>query len=489
MENIEHILNDPDYDVKQLQAWHGGFNPPPISWERRTKYLERNFIERMMTFIFSLEDNVPAADTANALFLADDNPEVAAKAWVPELIDDIVARNWWKKHVKSELADCEADAKPWWELYAGTDSHFLRGCVHPHTRMDETDSEFHKARENKSVDLAAAKLKQGARANKRKEQKRIDASWDVAQYWGEVPEIPEDEPEPDLIPVPDTLPVTARLPGPVDVTEPTPAQAQAQARPTKSRARPVDNPRRIKVKPRIFLREACHLDMTQVAELYNHHVHNSIHVADRQELSVDDMRARMETAKDCSFPFLVAIDKHARANSYGDINDDVNGRKNHAGRSRGAGNSRSRQHPSWEKVIGFAFADDYHSSESMYRFTAEFEVYVHPDYRRQKVGNCLMDRINYLMDVGWELRGGYKFTSGGPRFEPGGSHRIDAIIVHLPFDARDEETKAWMFGWLKKYGYEMKGHLPGVGVKMGRFVDLAIFWKKTGYGLNPATCG
>ena len=500
MVNVEPIaFDDPDYDVKQLMDWEGGWIPAPIEWEDRTGYLERNFKERMHNYIKALEE-VSMIDISAPLFLATNNTEIATRSWIPILIDNITPKSWWAKHLKTSVTEIEPNAKPWWELYAKPDSDFLKGWYHHETKLNPEDPQFELAKQDEGSDLAFRKVKGelGERLRMRKNScvLSIDNNEKDQQNYDNDNKTKVNNSRPKV-----TYEITKAV-----------------------HYVPQNAPKRIKPKSNIFLREALQFDVTQITDIYNHHVNNSIHVAERHELSVEEMRTRMNELTANEFPFLVAVDRFARSN----VNP--NSTANTAHNNNRQHRRQSRTHPSMEKIIGFAFADDYHSSESMYRYTCEFEIYVHADYYRQRIGSCLMDKMTSLMDAEYSTRGGYAFHDRGNRgagrglpYELRGSRRVGTVICHVPYasdelkkkrrasksknkeksrgerddkltfdDGNDDDNEVekgrstWLFAWLGKFGYEKVGDLPEVGVKMGQFVNLAIFHRKTGFPLEPA---
>ena len=578
MVNVDPInFDDPDYDVKQLMDWEGGWIPAPIEWEDRAGYLERNFKERMQNFIKGLEE-VSAIDTRAPFFWAPDNTEIATRSWVPSLIDNITAKSWWDKHLKSALVEIDPNAKPWWELYVKPGSEYLKTWHPPHAELDPADPQYENAKKDEGSDKAYLKVK--GDLGERLRQRQNSNSYIVNNLNDNI--IASNDKRLDSI-----------------------NDTRAQGGKKKNRNRPKvsygitkdfqlvpqNAPKSIRLKSNIFLREALELDTSQITEIYNYHVANSIHVAEREALSEAEMRTRLLDTQANQLPFLVAVDRFARSNV--NNSSSKNKMKNGDSDAQQRRPERTSDHPSMEKIVGFAFADDIHSSKSMYHFTCEFEVFVDVDYQRQRIGSCLLDKMTSLVDVGYMTRGGYAFQNPGswPRLDPGGMRRVNVMVANVPYameevalrervekaenmrkrekrEKREKQEEAdaglsggiaaggdvgggiggdtgavgtsfnkdkdtsksrnkgkgkdkgsgqdvieggnngdvenpaaataataalaaarstWLFAWLEEFGYEKVGDLPEVGVKLDKFVNLAIFHRKTSFRLNPTT--
>ncbi|KAL0259364.1 hypothetical protein SLS55_005100 [Diplodia seriata] len=217
-----------------------------------------------------------------------------------------------------------------------------------------------------------------------------------------------------------------------------------------------------KIKPRIslYVRVALAADAQQIAGIYNHYVQNSIKSAEVVPLSVPDLARRIADETGSSMPWLVACQK---------------GRKSGRGYTNGTD----------ALILGFACASDYLSRQSMYAYTAEAEVFVHPNYHRHMIGSCLMDRLLYILDTCYDAKKGYQFTATGPFADHGGARVIGSVIMNVPFDKKDPEDLEGIAKFLGNFNFKKEAELPNIGVKKHMHVSLATFRYYTGTIINP----
>lgn len=222
----------------------------------------------------------------------------------------------------------------------------------------------------------------------------------------------------------------------------------------------------------VYLWVAKPADDRQMADIYNHYVTHTIQAAEMRPIPTAVMAGRRDAANANNFRCIVAVEK-------------TNGWHN-AGRCGG---------PSLlsmdEKIVGYAMADNFTTNNSMYRYSAEMEIFVHPYYRRKGIGSALLDRMVFLLDpehkisvrAEWREREVEMVVAGGIRI-------IQNISVPIPYAAgkQDErERMQWMITWLKSFGFDKKGEYEGMGVKLGNSVNLALFQKRTGASVDPCT--
>ncbi|KAK5012890.1 hypothetical protein LTR39_003925 [Cryomyces antarcticus] len=217
------------------------------------------------------------------------------------------------------------------------------------------------------------------------------------------------------------------------------------------------NPHQPKVN--IYLRPAFPGDMQQIKSIYNHHVQFTVFCPEGRPRTTHQMLERFQDIAENKLPFLVAVE-------------------------RGGGN-RIRTLQQVDKVVGFAYADDYNDINGMYRYAAELEVFTHPEYFMKGVAKCLMDKMMYLLDPDYVERGGYPFLGDGLHLGSGGGRVIGTVICHVPYDAEDSSRISWVAKWLGQWRFEKICDIPNLGIKLNRHVNLAIFHKKTGARIDP----
>ncbi|OCK81599.1 hypothetical protein K432DRAFT_403665 [Lepidopterella palustris CBS 459.81] len=202
----------------------------------------------------------------------------------------------------------------------------------------------------------------------------------------------------------------------------------------------------------IFLRPVYPADLQQITDLYNHYVRNTINSPECKPCTRQSLISRLtDIVEHNNLPYIVAIDK-----------------------SKGFGTSQSYLKHLPDKIVGFAHADDYHSSGSMYRFTVELEMFVHPNYCNKGIGSCLMDKMLDIMDIGYQPRGGYDWVKNDT-FQAKGARIVKSVNFTVPYDARDETEITWNAKFLRSFGFKKAGNLHRVGFKLEKMLDLAIF--------------
>ncbi|KAH6849700.1 hypothetical protein B0I37DRAFT_427362 [Chaetomium sp. MPI-CAGE-AT-0009] len=142
--------------------------------------------------------------------------------------------------------------------------------------------------------------------------------------------------------------------------------------------------------PRIpsFLRPAEKYDMEAVRAIYNWEVEHGLQAPDSQPLTVDEFEKILDTTQQLGMPFLVAVRGSARNLGLTGCNTSF---------------SVFKQMPFNEEdmrgeVLGFAFLSVWQhglggSALGSSRATAKINVFVHPHYRRKKIGFSLLDML------------------------------------------------------------------------------------------------
>ncbi|KAK5122593.1 hypothetical protein LTR85_003856 [Meristemomyces frigidus] len=229
---------------------------------------------------------------------------------------------------------------------------------------------------------------------------------------------------------------------------------------------PVTNRERIKPGVNLYVRSARPADMVQLRDIYNHYVEFTCCTPEAERRTTSDMNQRYNDILSNRLPFLVACERGGKVP-----------------------NRRKKRNPEGDliipdKVVGFAFADDYNDMTGMYRFTAEVEVYTSKHHYMKGIAKCLMDKLTALLDPEYVERGG--FDVQGEELEGVGPSRvIKNIIANVSYDTpeRLEWKSRWLTSWL---AFEHKGNLEDIGNKLGKSVSLAVFLRKTGATVDAA---
>jgi GNAT superfamily N-acetyltransferase len=135
------------------------------------------------------------------------------------------------------------------------------------------------------------------------------------------------------------------------------------------------------------------------------------------------------------------------------------------------------------KIVGFTSLDDYVDQSSMYRYTFELELYVHPGFVRQKIGSCLLDRLLEMVNTSYNARGGYEWINDGNYLKTGPSRVIKTIMLTVMKENGD--TGEGDYDFLKRFKFIRTGHIPSIGYKMGKVVDNILYRHTTSEPINP----
>ena len=222
-------------------------------------------------------------------------------------------------------------------------------------------------------------------------------------------------------------------------------------------------------KANIYIRPVLPSDLKQIADIYNHYVEHTIHAEELERTDENDWLNRLQNANQESFAFLVAVAKSAKASRGRDLRDRGSSRVDTGNGRRRNGNQR-RSGPLHETVLGFAYAEDFAGRNTIYRYTAEIRLYVHPDNYRLGVGKTLMDRMIPSLDQGYISRGATDFVAKFKNhYEVGGKREIRKVIAHICYRTGEEKEFEWKKKWLEEnWEFDHVGTMRNVGVKAGR---------------------
>ncbi len=215
-------------------------------------------------------------------------------------------------------------------------------------------------------------------------------------------------------------------------------QAREQALAEAAALRP---PNVYKPKVNIYIRPAEAKDLAQICDIHNYYVRTSAVTGERVELNEYEWRTRFDNCEEEHFPFLVAI-----LPCYGRMD---------------------RQQGRREKVVGFTYAEDFVSEQTVWGHTCELQLFVHQRYLRKGIGKNLMDCILRGIDPNYQAKRAvqFDFTPGqSDRYEGGGERVISNVIFALPYTAEEDEHAQWVGQWLyQEFKFELQGLLIGIG--------------------------
>lgn len=220
-------------------------------------------------------------------------------------------------------------------------------------------------------------------------------------------------------------------------------------------------------KANIYIRPAQNSDLRQIADIYNHYVKHTIHTCELDATDENEWRDRLTSIDEEKLAFLVAVSKSSK----GQRGHEGPTRGGRHGRGRGAGGNQNRPHVKFhENVLGFAFAEDYAGLNTIYQFTAELQLFVHPEHYRVGIGKTLMDRMIPSLDPMYMSRGGTDFIADNRiMYEVGGKRDIRKVIINIGYHTGEDKDFKWQKNWLQEnWEFEHVGTLSNIGVKFDR---------------------
>ncbi|KAF2026217.1 hypothetical protein EK21DRAFT_74592 [Setomelanomma holmii] len=210
---------------------------------------------------------------------------------------------------------------------------------------------------------------------------------------------------------------------------------------------PPQEDRRIVPKSNVYFRPVQPADVYGIAVIYNHYVEATIHANEFEGRTEEHIRNRIDDIIESGLPYLVAV---ARGNQ-----------------PKGPTGFVS------EKIVGYASLDDWADKSSMYRYTFELQLYVHPGYVSQNIASCLLDRLLEMANTGYNARGGYDYRNGSEYLKTGPSRVIKTIVLQVHEENGQKVNDTSKF--LKQFNFSCAGHIAHMGFKLGKIVDLFLY--------------
>lgn len=196
--------------------------------------------------------------------------------------------------------------------------------------------------------------------------------------------------------------------------------------------------------PRVasFLRPAEQSDIEAIRHIYNWEVQHGMQALDSQALTVEQFNQILKTTKELGLPFLVAVRGSARGDKAPTRGHIVQ--------------SPFQQVPfkpsdKLGEVLGFAYLSVWKpglagSATGSSRGTAQAHVFVHPDYRRKKIGFSLLDMLLTTVSGCFSSETAYDFvdTQNDPVYNrsKASSRTRQTHKVYLGYRVRHKRTPA-----------------------------------------------
>jgi GNAT superfamily N-acetyltransferase len=205
----------------------------------------------------------------------------------------------------------------------------------------------------------------------------------------------------------------------------------------------------------------CHLrparkeDMEDVRAIYNWEVANGIQALDVEPLSLADFEGILKKTEEAKMPFIVAVS--------GAYQSQWSSSQNHIASATQDGTG---------KILAFGFLTLRQpglagSFTGTGRASAKAHVFVHPEYRRKRLGHVCLDKILSTVSTRYSTKGGYEFVNldDNPTYKYPWQHDRKFYLVSIEFMVPrkqeygqgkfvpDETELKWFEGFLKRYKF------------------------------------
>ena len=206
----------------------------------------------------------------------------------------------------------------------------------------------------------------------------------------------------------------------------------------------------IEPKANMYLRPAEPGDMRQCTQIYNQWAVDTSFTVANEPVDTAYCTECYNGSQAEKLPFIVAVhmgDKPCRSLK------DVKRRKG-------------------ETIVGFSVATQYGSDNSVYRYSAELELYVHREHLRQGIGRTMLDRMLATICQGYYLIELAPFLLSKEHrrvdWSGGSMSAIHTVTINLLHSAEeDKENIEWKKKWLLggRNMFEFVGTIPKIGYK------------------------
>ncbi|CAE7030388.1 hypothetical protein CFE70_004141 [Pyrenophora teres f. teres 0-1] len=443
VETKSNSNGDPDYDIKKLLDWNGDWLPAPESWSARKGHEDRHFGQHIEQWM-----NNHSPECIKPIYFP--QPTFNGHAKTTRISD--------KNHTEYVLDEgqvCKELAPHYWlEARVGDETlrdAWKRICASDLEPIDEGDLAEHLPWWERYEDIVYT-------------------------------EDGQENPSPFINPleVPEARIDFADSSHPVEEWQLASAEAKLQARkrrmddkqrkmlarrnrpaPATAQLAPPMEDRRLRPKTNMYIRPVQPADVRGITEIYNWYVENSIHAIEFDGRTEAQMGQRISDITSAGLPYLVAIDRGNRSRL---TNEYVN-----------------------EKIVGFIKLEDYCGQSTLFRYTFDMELFVHPGFLNKGIGKCLMDRILEMADTSYYARGGYEYINNFEYLKAGPSRVIKTILINVHHEnGGDSMENGWQSKFLSTFKFNRSGRLPKVGYKNDKVVDVSIYAHHTREDINAS---
>lgn len=196
----------------------------------------------------------------------------------------------------------------------------------------------------------------------------------------------------------------------------------------------------------IYVRPARLFDLPQIQRIFNEWTEMSVVTSERGEVTEAQWRSRYEDCEEEQYPFIVAVLRH--------------------------GHTAQKM----EKIVGFAYAEDFGSERGMWRYTCELQFYADPHHLRKGIGKNLVNFALRALDSSFRYRQAIPYVYEPDelnRYDHGGARRVHHTVITFPYKDGEKEQSQWVWDWLARvFEFELHGDLKGIGLKGDRDTQL-----------------
>lgn len=243
----------------QLQDWSGSWAPPPIDWEGRAGFSNKDLRKHVGEWCST--ETAPASLPNGILVLQGQivTGEIAPRGWVPENVDGQPIDEWWKNRSNEPDPEWALSQEPFWRHYASPEIDILEPLSVLEAKINPAENDLDQILGQTSQTSSNATMtKLQNMQNRRKARK--ECLW---RLHAEAQELKTNEYSP---------------------------QANVYLRPVEAR------------------------DMQQITEIYNYYIRNTTCCPEGEPLTIESIQERCEDAVDRKLPFLVAVDRSSKSN-------------------------------------------------------------------------------------------------------------------------------------------------------------------------------